>query len=55
VNPLSGYDLELRHAVDLVAGRETRPRATIDEAVAVTRLLEAERESLRSGRVVPLG
>lgn len=50
---LSGYDAEIRHFVEVVAGR-ARPRATLDDAVAVARLLEAERRSLESGGTVRL-
>jgi predicted dehydrogenase len=45
----SGYDLEARHFVELVLGRTGSPVATLDEAVQVTRLLEAEAASLGSG------
>lgn len=45
----TGYDHELRHAVRLVAGVETAPLATLREAAEVTRILEAERDSLRAG------
>ena len=52
----SGYDGEVRHVLArLGAGpRGTRPapRATIDEAVGLVRMLEAERRSLASGRAV---
>jgi predicted dehydrogenase len=49
----TGYDGEIRHALAVVAGRE-RPRATIDEAVGLVRMLTAERKSLASGRPVRL-
>jgi len=49
----TGYDGEIRHALEVVAGR-ARPRATIDEAVGLVRMLEAERKSLSSGRPVSL-
>ena len=49
----TGYDGEIRHALAVVAGR-ARPRATIDEAVGLVRMLEAERKSLASGRPVSL-
>ena len=49
----TGYDGEIRHALAVVAGR-ARPRATIDEAVGLVRMLEAERRSLASGRPVTL-
>jgi len=51
---LSGYDLEVRHLVDAIArgAREDELRATLDDAIAVARLLEAERASIISGRAV---
>jgi predicted dehydrogenase len=48
----SGYDLQVRHFVELVLGRAESPVATLEEAVRVTRLLEAEVMSLGSGRSV---
>jgi predicted dehydrogenase len=53
LEPGTGYDGELRHALAVVAGR-AKPRATIDEAVGLVRMLEAERKSLASGRAVRL-
>ncbi|MBL8763754.1 MAG: Gfo/Idh/MocA family oxidoreductase [Phycisphaerae bacterium] len=41
-----GYDPQMRHFISLIAGRERTPRATLDDALAVTRLLEAERRCL---------
>ncbi len=41
----TGYDHELRHALAVVAGDET-PLATVDEAVGLTEMLEAERAAL---------
>jgi len=49
----TGYDGEIRHALAVVAGC-ARLRATIDEAVGLVRMLEAERKSLASGRPVRL-
>jgi len=49
---MTGYDFEVRHFLDLVAARETKPRVTIADALAVTRLLEAERRSFETGEVV---
>ncbi len=46
---LTGYDMQVRHMLDLIAGKERTPRATLDEAVAVARLLEAERASIEAG------
>ncbi|MEM9559106.1 MAG: Gfo/Idh/MocA family oxidoreductase [Planctomycetota bacterium] len=45
----TGYDHEVRHAVRLAAGLETVPIATMREAADVTRILEAERDSIRVG------
>lgn len=42
------YEGEVRHFVELVLGRATQPIATLDEAVAVTTILEAEARSLAS-------
>jgi predicted dehydrogenase len=50
---LTGYDGEVRHALEVLAGR-ARPRATIAEAVELVRMLEAERKSLTRGRPVAL-
>lgn len=48
----SAYEGEVRHFVELVLGRATRPVATLDEAAAVTAILEAESRSLASGSAV---
>jgi predicted dehydrogenase len=50
----SAYELEIRHFVEAAAGRASL-RATMDEAVTVAEVLEAERESLRTGRTIKLG
>jgi len=50
---LTGYDGEVRHVLALLAG-QTKPRATLAEAVELVRMLEAERKSLASGRPVKL-
>jgi predicted dehydrogenase len=51
-----GYDREIRHVVDAVSRRKrgltAKLGATLDDAVRVARLLDAERESLRMGRPV---
>jgi len=44
----TGYDFEVRHLLAAIAGDEEL-RATVDEALALTRMLERERESLGSG------
>ena len=46
------YDAEVGHFLGLIGGRVERPDALLEEAVAVTRILEAEAESLGTGRAV---
>lgn len=51
----SAYDAEVRHFVELVLGRVAGPVATLEEAVAVTGILEAEARCLaEGGSVAPL-
>ncbi len=45
----SGYDGEVRHFVELVLGRVSGPVATLEEALAVTGILEAEARALAAG------
>jgi len=52
VSPLSGYDLQTRALLDALSGRPHEPLPTLDEAVAVMELLEAERISAAEGRTV---
>ncbi|MFQ5654689.1 MAG: Gfo/Idh/MocA family protein [Planctomycetota bacterium] len=54
LEPLSGYDGEVRHLLEAIARGRRHLDATIDEAESVTRTLEAERESLASARRVRL-
>lgn len=54
LDPVTGYDGEIRHLLDAIATGKRDLNATIDEAVSVARLLEAERESLRIERRVEL-
>jgi predicted dehydrogenase len=49
----AGYEGEVRHMLDAIA-RGTPLVATIDEAVGLTRMLEAERSSLASGAAVAI-
>lgn len=50
---LSGYERQVRHLVQAIqAHAADRLAATVEDAVATARLLEAERESLLSGRPV---
>lgn len=53
----AGYDGEVRHLAEVLVRRRTgdaaaTPDATLDDALAVTRVLEAESESLATGRTV---
>jgi len=54
IEPYTGWEAEVEHIIDLVSGRVKKPRARIEEALIVTRLLEAERESCRTGRTVSI-
>jgi predicted dehydrogenase len=45
----SAYDAEVRHFVELVLGRSSGPVATLEEALAVTGILEAEAGCLAAG------
>jgi predicted dehydrogenase len=49
----AGYEGEIRHVLGAIAGRWPLA-ATMDEAVALTRMLEAERESARTGAALRL-
>jgi predicted dehydrogenase len=51
---LSGYDGEVRHLMDAIAAGGGPLRATLDDAVAVTEMLEAERLSMDRGASVRL-
>lgn len=58
---LTGYDGEVRHALVLVGSpsgapgtRRRAPLVTMDDALAVAELLDAERESLLTGRRIAL-
>ncbi|MCC6907493.1 MAG: Gfo/Idh/MocA family oxidoreductase [Phycisphaerales bacterium] len=54
LDAITGYDAEIRHLLDAIATGRRELNATIDDAVAAARLLEAERESLRTERRVEL-
>jgi predicted dehydrogenase len=45
----SAYDAEVRHFVELVLGRVAEPVATLEEAQAVTGILETEARCLAGG------
>lgn len=52
--PESGYDGEIRHVLDCIQQERDSTLVTLDDAVAVARLLDAERRALESSRPVPL-
>jgi predicted dehydrogenase len=54
VEPITGYDGEIRHLLAAIASGARELGATVDDALAHTRLLEAERRSLETRSVVAL-
>lgn len=48
LEPWTGWDGVIAHALDLASGRTTTPLVTLADAVEVTRILEAESTSLRN-------
>jgi predicted dehydrogenase len=54
IEPLTGYDLEVRHMIDLITGGAQTPTVTLADARAVAELLQAERESLERGERIRL-
>jgi predicted dehydrogenase len=54
LEPGTGYDGEVRHLLGAIAEGRRELAATVDEAEALTRMLEAERESLERGTRVDL-
>jgi predicted dehydrogenase len=50
----TGYDLQVRALVSAIAAGVTAGLPGLDDAAAVTRMLLAERESVRTGQTVPL-
>ena len=48
----SGYDGEVRHLLAMIARGDDNLAATVEEAAALTRMLEAERASLEHGQTV---
>ncbi|MEM7306675.1 MAG: Gfo/Idh/MocA family oxidoreductase [Planctomycetota bacterium] len=54
VDAWAGYDGEVRHLLDVIAGRTAGLVATVADAEGHARLLDAERESLRTGAAVRL-
>ena len=51
---ISGYDGEVRHLLAAIAEGRSDLRVTVEDALATARLLDAERESLRTGASVKL-
>ncbi len=51
-SPLTGYDVEIRHMLDLIRGATQEARATLAEAVQSLRIIEAEKQSLTTGNPV---
>ncbi|MGB7157903.1 MAG: Gfo/Idh/MocA family oxidoreductase [Tepidisphaeraceae bacterium] len=54
VSPLSGYDVQARALLAALSGKPHEALPTLDEAVAVMELLEAERASVAEGRTITL-
>jgi predicted dehydrogenase len=54
VSSLSGYDQEVRHLVQAIAAGETTTVATMEDAIAVTELLDAERRSIEARTIISL-
>lgn len=52
IEPITGYDAEIRHLVRCIADGRGRADVTTEDAVAALELLEAERRSLESGKSV---
>lgn len=55
LEPLTAYEQQARHMLALIDGQIHAPRVTMSEAVAVMRLLEAERQSMQTSQPVGLG
>lgn len=53
-SPLSGYDGQVRHLIDVLSAGGSTTHATLDDAALAARVLEAERESLRTAQAVPV-
>jgi len=54
LDDITAYDREIRYFVNATASAERNLRATLDEAVAVAEVIEAEHHSLASGRPINL-
>jgi predicted dehydrogenase len=54
LSSLTAYDIEIRDFVNAIAQGRSDLRATLDDAVQVMKLIEAERRSLETGEIVRL-
>jgi predicted dehydrogenase len=54
LSPLTAYDHEVRHIISAIAEGRTKLRATLEDAVQVMKLIEAEHCSLESGMIAAL-
>jgi predicted dehydrogenase len=54
LEPLSGYDLQVRHLIEVITQGKTSTIATLEEAAVVMEILDAERESVVSGEAVKM-
>ncbi|MBL1216671.1 MAG: gfo/Idh/MocA family oxidoreductase [Planctomycetes bacterium] len=52
LEPTTGYDGEIRCLLDAIASGKRDMLPTIEESLAVTHLLEEERESLQTGKII---
>lgn len=55
LEPISGYDAEIRALIDAIASGRDRPPTTMDDAVSVARLIDAERRSLETQEPAEIG
>ena len=49
-----GYDMEIGHLIDCIT-HDRRPRATLEDALAVTKTIEAELRSIHAGTAMSVG
>lgn len=52
---INGYDAEVRHILKAIGGNDTSILPNLEQALQVTRVLEAEGQSLDLGRAISLG
>lgn len=55
LDAVAAYEGEIRHMLDAIVQHRRSPDVTIEDAEAVARLLEAERESLQTGLPIRFG